>query len=233
MQLRTELAATVLGFMAINLLLVFTAIGLFMRMGPAIDRILKRNDATIMAAEEILAILAHTGSARVDQPDRDRVRAAIDRARNNITESGEQPALDRIQDRLQRALDADAGARIYVVEQLRGLIAINRSAMKSVDQDAQHLGRAGAWAAAFVGLSTLALSVFLTRSLGHRVARPIQELRDTLVASQSGDPFRRCTTRGAAVELRQAMESVNQMLDATAATRDDFEKTDATGTQRL
>jgi methyl-accepting chemotaxis protein len=216
MRLRAELAATVLSFVVINLLLVFSAIGLFVRMGPAIDRILTRNDATIVAAESILEVLARSGGARVAPEARDHVRAAVDRARNNITEPGEEPVLSQILSLLPSALEADPSARVALVEQLRQLIAINRSAMRQVDHDAQRLGRAGAWAAMFVGLATLTLSLFLTRSLGRRIVRPIAELCDTLHAYQSGDWFRRCGTRGAAPELRQAMDAVNQLLDATA-----------------
>ncbi|MBL9079213.1 MAG: hypothetical protein JNL08_17050 [Planctomycetes bacterium] len=216
MPLRTELAATVLGFVLLNLLLVFTAIGLFGRMGPAIDRILQRNDASIGAAEEVLEALARSGDGAVDAAETGRIRAALDRARGNLTEAGEQPALEAVERELPAALAGDAAARQALVARVHDLIAINRAAMRDVDRDAQRLGKAGAWAAALVGLLSLALSLFLTRSLGQRVVLPVLELRDTLRAVRAGDRFRRCMARRASPELQQALEQVNDLLDRTA-----------------
>lgn len=213
MRLHTEMAVTILGFVAINLLLILAAIGLFVRMGPAIDRILRRNDASIAAAETIVLVLARTGLTTVAVEDRTIVQAALTRATDNVTEPGEEQVLQDLQLALPGAFAADHAARDTVLTQLEQLIEINRQAMRQVDQNAQSLGGAGAWAAMIVGSVTLALSLLLTRSLGRRVVYPIQELRDTLQAALSGDRFRRCSTPNAASDLRQAMELVNQMLD--------------------
>lgn len=216
MQLRTELAATVVGFVALNLLLVFTAIGLFARMGPAIERILQRNDASIVAAEEVLETLAVGAGAPVQEREIAAIRQAIGRARGNITEVGEERVLDAIEASLQPALAGAPDARRALVARVHELIAVNRAAMQEVDRDAQHIGSAGAWVAAFVGLLSLALSLFLTRSLARRVLLPVGELRATLAAATSGDRFRRCATKNAAPELRQALDGVNQLLDRVA-----------------
>ena len=183
MQLRTELAATVLGFVTLNLLLVFTAIGLFVRMSPVIERILQRNDATIVAAEEVLESLARASSAPILEADVGRIRSALQRARDNITEPGERQVLIAIEEQLEPALAGEKDARPLLVDQVHELIAINRTAMREVDREAQRLGKAGAWAAAFMGLTSLALCLFLTRSLARRVVWPVRELRDTLIAA--------------------------------------------------
>lgn len=227
MQLRTELAATVLGFVALNLLLVFAAIGLFVRMGPAIERIILRNDTTIVAAEEILDVLARSPADPVPGPDRQRTARALARARNNITEEGEEPILASIAAHLDSALAGEREARTTLIDDLGRLVAINRAAIRKVDRDAQRLGRAGAWAAAFVGLASLAMSLFLTRSLGSRVVRPIRELRDVLRAARSGDRFRRCSVAGASPELRDALSDLNGLLDVETPVRSDEEMTGA------
>lgn len=220
MQLRTELAAVVLGFAAVVLLLAFSAIGLFVRMGPAIDRILTRNDATIVAAEDILEALAASDGAALDTASRDKTHAAITRARENITEPGEQPILDAIDRHLEAALGGDREARRRLLSDVEQLIEVNRAAMREVDRDAQRLGRAGAWVAAGIGLGSLALCLLLSRSLGRRVVRPMRDLRVTLEAARAGDPFRRCNTLGASPELRGVLDEVNELLDERASLRE-------------
>ncbi len=213
MRLRTELAGGVLAFLTLDLLLVFAATGLFVRMGPAIERILTRNDATIAAAEDVLETLARAGSAGLAEAQRARVHAALARAHANVTEPGETEVLDGIDRVVAVALDGDKAARTVLLDRVRELIAINRTAMRQADLDAQRLGTAGAWAASFVGLATVAFGLFLTRTLDRRVVRPIAEIGETLRAAREGNRFRRCSTRGAAHELRSAMESVNHILD--------------------
>jgi len=223
MRLQGELAVVVLGFVALNLLLVFAAIGLFVRMGPAIERILLRNDATIVTAEEILEVLARNPTGPASTTDRERVAVALDRASNNITEGGEEPVIDSIKEYIEPVLEGHEEHRGALVEGLHELVAINRAAMRSVDRDAQRLGTAGAWVASFVGLASLGLTVFLSRSLGSRIVRPILELRQVLLATQSGDRFRRCSIQRAPAELREALTGVNQLLDALAPTGGDGE----------
>jgi len=220
MKLQTELTAVILGCVALNLILALAAISLFLRMGPAIERILLRNDSTIVACEEILEVMARTEDAGVTDADRDHIDAAIRRTRDNITEEGEGPAIEAIAEGVGPALGGDADARRALVDDLHDLIAINRGAMRSADQEAHRLGRAGAWVAAFVGLASLALSLFLCRGLGARIVRPILELRQVLVAAQTGDPFRRCAIRRAPPELKDTLNGVNQILDSRAREHD-------------
>jgi len=213
MRLRTELASTVAGFLALNFLLVFTAIGLFGRMGPAIELILQRNDTTIVAAEEILGAFARHRDVATTAAVRAPIEAALARARNNITEPGEEPLLVAIETQLPAALGGDDQARAALTDKLCALIAINRRAMQQVDRDAQRLGTAGAWAAAFVGMASLGLGLLLTRRLSQRVVRPLQELHATLAAALGGDSFRRANAADASPELREVLANVNQVLD--------------------
>ena len=150
MRLRTELAATVFGFLALNCLLAFAAIGLFGRMGPAIERILERNDATIAAAEDLLTTLAQAPLGPLDAAAEAALEAALLRAQGNITEPGEGPVLQRIEQVMPQAVAGKAEARQALTVEIRELIRINRDAMLTVDRQAQRLGRSGAWAAAVV-----------------------------------------------------------------------------------
>lgn len=212
MQLRSELAATVLAQVLLVLLVVFAAIGLFVRMGPAIERILLRNDTTLAAAEDVLIVLAGAGADAIEGEPRERLMAALQRARENVTEPGEDSVLANVDEHVAGALDGDSEERRALLVGLQELIAVNRAAMQEVDRDAQRLGRAGAWVAATVGLVSLVLCLIVARRLGRRLLAPIVDLDETLRAVHDGDVFRRCSAAGASPELRRALERVNGLL---------------------
>lgn len=55
------------GLIGVNLLFAFACIGLFTRMGPAIERILQENMHSIQAAEEMLFILAGSNGRPINK----------------------------------------------------------------------------------------------------------------------------------------------------------------------
>lgn len=212
MKLRTELLVYTALLAGLNLLLAFGAIGLFVRMGPAIERILRENVASIDAAEEILIEFA-TASGGMTPEGRGRVETALKTIRTNVTEADESPVIARIEQRLDGAARGDAEARTAVIEDLRRLIAINRKAMTAVDEEARRLGAGGAWAAVFVGALSFGLSLLVIVLLRRRLLEPLLELHAVLAAARGGDRFRRCRAFDAAIEVKQAAQSVNTLLD--------------------
>lgn len=218
MELRRDFLITVGVLLAFNILLAFVAIGLFSRMGPAIERILQENVYSIEACEEMLSVLAsHDGA--VPEPARGDFRQALLRARQNISESEEPPILDAIESRAAAALAGSPQSTLLVVEDIRRLIRINRQAMGRVDEEARRLGRAGAWSAVFIALLSFAGSMALVRRLSRRVVTPLLELHDTLEAARKGDPYRRCHFSDLPNELRTALKGVNHLLDTAQEVR--------------
>lgn len=213
MRLQNELTMALLCFMAMNLLLALASIGLFVRMGPAVERILQRNDETIIAAEEILAVLASSTSGGVEDR-RDRALSALGRIRENVTEADEPAAIQVIEENLGPALAGETASRESLIEALGRLIRINRSAMLDADLEAQRLGRSGAWAAAIVAGASLVLGLMLGARLSRRVVRPLLELRSVLRAVQAGDRYRRSTSQRAAVEIQDTLRDLDSLLDA-------------------
>ena len=212
MKLRTELLVYTALLAGLNLVLAFGAIGLFVRMGPAIDRILRENVASIDAAESILIEFA-AASGGIAPEGRGRVDAALESIRTNVTEAEESPVIARIEQRLNGAAQGDAEARSAVIEDLRMLIAINRKAMTAVDQEARRLGAGGAWGAVFVGTLSFGLSLLVIVLLRRRLLEPLLELHAVLSAARAGDRFRRCRAFDAANEVKQVAQSVNTLLD--------------------
>ena len=213
MDLRRELLLTIGTLVLLNLLLAFGAIGLFVRMGPAIARILEENVHSIVAAEGILADLGAAGDTPLDAAAELRVRQNLAQAQQNVTEAEERPILALLQQQLPNAIAADLPARQKTVHLLQQLIQINRDAMRHVDEEARRLGAAGAWAAVFVGFVSFLLSLLVVVRLQKRVLRPLVDLHEVLDDAQRGNQLRRCRPSDAPREVLQVTQSVNALLD--------------------
>lgn len=218
MELRRELLLTIGVLVLLNLLLAFGAIGLFIRMRPAIERILHENVYSTVAAEEMLAELAHAGSAPLTPEARARVGQALDNAKLNVTEEEERPVLAALERAMPSAMEGDADARRHAVASARQLIQINRVAMQEVDDEARRLGSAGAWAAVFIGFLSFLMSVVVVVRLQKRFVRPLVDLHQVLVGARAGDRLRRCGVADAPREVIQVTQAVNRLLDERLVT---------------
>ncbi len=233
MELRRELLLTMGALVVLNLLLALGAIGLFVRMGPAIDRILQENVYSIVAAEEILGALAapREGADRatwaLTDADRRQVLEALANAERNVTEKAERPVLHTLERVLPAAMNGEATARRQAVAAVGELIQINRQAMRVVDEEARRLGTAGAWAAVFVGFLSFLLSVLVFVRLQRRVVRPLLDLHDVLEDNRHGQKLRRCRRTEAPREVIQVSEAVNHLLDERLQRRADRGAADA------
>lgn len=213
MEPRRELLLTIGALVLINLVLAFGAIGLFVRMGPAIERILQENVYSIVAAEEMLAELAQAGSEPLSPEARARVQHALGNAKRNVTEEEERPVVAAIERAMPSAMEGEPEGRRLAVGSVRQLIQINRDAMRNVDREARRLGAAGAWAAVFVGFLSFLLSVFVIVRLQKRFVRPLVELHQVLEGAREGDRLRRCRLTDAPTEVIQVTQAVNRLLD--------------------
>jgi uncharacterized membrane protein len=213
MELRRELLLTIGALVLLNLFLAFGAIGLFVRMGPAIERILQENVYSIVAAEGMLAELAEAGGEPLTPEAQARVRRALDNTKQNVTEEEERPILATLDRALPSAMEGEPEGRRQAVGAVRQLIQINRDAMRKVDEEAQRLGSAGAWTAVFVGFLSFLLSVFVVVRLQKRFVRPLVDLHQVLEGAREGNRLRRCRLPDAPREVIQVTQAVNRLLD--------------------
>lgn len=213
MELRRELLWTLGVVVLLNLLLAFGAVGLFVRMGPAIERIHLENLSSILAAEQMLAELAEAGSHPPTLIAQSRMRLALSGAQQNVTEGEEVVVLARLERLLPQVLEGDEVARTESVEALRSLVEINRAAVERVDARARRLGSGGAWAAVLIGFLSFLLSLGVAIRLQRRFVQPLVELHGVLEATRQGDRLRRCRHPDAPVEVIQVTHAVNALLD--------------------
>lgn len=198
----------------LNLLMALAAVGIFMRMAPAIALIIERNERSLQAGEEMMAALALADVVGNREDLRLQFKAALLRASQNITEVDERAALDRIKAVAGEAFLSDPGARQQLVSALVWLGQINREAMIRADRNAQQLGYAGAWGIVFMAACTFFTGLIFIHTLGRRVVRPLEEIHAVILAQRQGDTRRRCSGgEELSRDMREVFSGINEMLD--------------------
>lgn len=213
MELRRELFFAIGVLLALNVLLAFVSIGLFARMGPAIEGILHSKASRIAASEEILATLAEASVAAVAPYRQAKAIDAIAAAKRNASNPKERILLESMDMNLQAALAGDKRAIMLEIRSARQLIQMHRRVMHNMDRRAQQLGVAGAWAVVFMGFLSFVLSFVAIKRLARRVMAPMMELGNVLASVRQGDRYRRCQRREAPVEIAQIFRNINTLLD--------------------
>jgi hypothetical protein len=209
-----RIAWVVIALAALQIATSLSAIGLFGRMSPAIQRILLENAVSLTAAEEMAVALAETSD---DTTARRRFDAALSRARANVTEPEEPALLATLAASSGPAFAGDADARRRTLDAIAALGRVNREAMARADSEARRLGRAGAWAMTLLGLLGLAGAVLAVRRMGREVLTPLAEVAAVLDAEARGDHRRRCSVAAASGEMRRLLEGVNALADRAGA----------------
>lgn len=213
MQLRREFLIGLGTLVTLNVLFAFGAIGLLLRMSPAIERILQENVYSIEATEDMLSLLVESARQSSRDVTLQQFEQALQRARNNVTEAEEIPVLQTIQQHYRAAIGGDEQAVGTLVRALQRLIHINQSAMEATGKEAQRLGFAGAWVAVLVALVSFMISLIVVHKLEERVVNPFVELYRVLQSVLAGNPYRRCREIDAPEEIKRVLSSVNVILD--------------------
>lgn len=220
MRLSDEIKLSVLGLLALQALTSFGAIGLLARMSPAIERILSENLYSIRSSEQMLAALAllpttpEEGAARVRA-----MQEGLARAKGNVTEASERPALATIEANAARALAGEPGPLRETVAAIRELAAVNHASTERADQEAQRLGAAGAWAAALLGGAGLVLGAVVVRLQLKRVVLPVLDLQGTVEAFRQGDRHRRTNRSATPAEFQEVGRLLDELIDRALAPR--------------
>lgn len=219
MTLRGSFLAGIGALVVIHLATAFGAIGLLVRMSPAVQDILAENVYSTEAAEDVMAALLLSAAGR-DGDNQKRFSDALARARANVTEEGEIQAIDDLERLGPGAFAGDSEAIVSAIAAVERLTMINREAMQLASDRALNLGVTGAWAAVSLALAGFMVSVLVVRRIIRGVVEPVEELESVVDASMHGDSFRRCQARTASREMRQVLDTVNELLDLAHRTAD-------------
>lgn len=197
----------------LNLLMALGTIKVFMRMAPAIEGIIERNERSLKAGEEMLAALVLADGGAMDEMYRADFNAALERAKNNVTEADEAEVLAAIA-RVSAAAFASKGeARWETVAAIVRLGEINRAAMVRADLAARQLGHAGAWGVVFMATCVFLAGVIFIRGVTRRVVKPLEEVHAVIMAQRRGETMRRCSGADLPQEAKLIFGGINEILD--------------------
>lgn len=227
MKLRDQVQYKLLTIAILIVILSSSAIGLFIRMSPAIDTILRENDFSVVAVEGMLTSLLYSHTGQYHSTAASAFESAYQAALQNVTEPGEAEALERINRFRTGAFAGDQRSLEIVVAELGTLADINRRAMRRGDQAAHRLGAAGAWGVAMLGIFGFGIIVLFMRRIQRQVILPILDIHDTVRGAARGAPGRRAgPAPGAPEEILIVQRNVNALLDAQYQSLPDQEKQD-------
>lgn len=209
MNARNELQLAISIVVLLNLTLAFGAVGLFARMGPAIDRILDENATSIVAAERMTLSLSKTTENLAEL--RPELQTELTRLSQNVTEPEEGEVIDKLSEDLAQL--EQPGGRERLLQHLVRVSEINHAAMERAGAAATRIGNAGAWAAVWVGLLSLSLTLVVLSRLRQRLIEPLEVVAAVLRDTREGDHRRRCHAIDAPPQLERIMEDLNRLLD--------------------
>lgn len=198
----------------LNIIMAFGAIGVFLRMAPAIEVILEKNDASLGACENMLAQIAGiTSEAAKNEALLIEFERSLALARGNVTEEEEPEAIRAIDAVYKEAFGNVQQAKRESIVAVQKLAQINRNAMDHADKRARSLGNAGAWWVVFMASCTFGAALYIMRRHQKNLIEVLEEINAVLNAHRLGDHMRRCSGAGLPSEIRHIYKGINDLLD--------------------
>jgi hypothetical protein len=214
MQLAQTIKWGAWSLLALNLMMAFGSIWVFMRMAPAIETIIDQNGRSLQACEQMLAALALTDPSNKNSDQlQSAFTTALNRAKNNITEKEEPGAIEAISQHFKQAFAGNTASREETVTSIQHLSQINRAAMVTADQKARQFGKAGAWGIVFMASAVFMAGMLFIKELKRSFIKPIEEIHSVIQAVKTGDTIRRCTGPDAPQDIRIIFGELNDILD--------------------
>ncbi|KAF1080450.1 MAG: hypothetical protein GQF41_3274 [Candidatus Rifleibacterium amylolyticum] len=201
----------------INLLMAFGAIGIFMRMTPAIAEIISNNERSLQACEEMLTAIALSANKIGNISEhRNSFKRALDRARNNVSEEEEPAMIEIISQNFEDVFAGKSNAVTLTTNAILELSRINRNAMMNADKRAQQLGRGGAWGIVFMAIFSFVTGIVFIQQMTKKLLQPLEEIKTVLIEHQSGETRRRCAGANLPTDIRGIFGIINRLLDRTS-----------------
>ena len=198
----------------LNLFMALGSIWIFMRMAPAIEVIIDRNERSLQACEEMLASLAMiTEDGAENEGLKIKFVDALKRAQKNITENEEPVALESIQVGFSDAFIGNITARKNTVSAIIFLGKINREAMIKADLRAKQFGYAGAWGIVFMAVCMFFVGILFKRNLSKGLIKPLEEIDAVISARIKGDTLRLCSGSDLPGDVKKVFNDLNDFLD--------------------
>lgn len=208
----------------INLLMGFGAIGIFARMSPAIADIIKKNERSLKACENMLVALTRSIYGKTERLAAKKLFVeSMEGAFKNISEKEEASTIEMIRQNYEKYFnDNDLNSLNLITERIQKLSDINRKAMQEADIEAQHLGKSGAWGIVFMATFSFITGLLFLKNLSIKLLKPLEEIVNVLNANQNGDFKRRCSGINLPSDVKGIFGLINKLLDRTITPNHDF-----------
>jgi hypothetical protein len=214
MKISNSIATGTWILIAINLLMAFGSIWIFNRMAPAIEVIIKQNERSLFACEQMMSALVEQNYETISNSILiENFNTALDFASQNITEEGESTQIELIRTHYLEALKGDLPASAITLKAIKDLSQINRLAMEQADDSARRLGNSGAWGIVFMASAIFGFGLFFYRRVKRNLITPLEEIHTVLHDVGEGNKFRRCTGTELPNEIHEIYREVNKLLD--------------------
>jgi hypothetical protein len=196
-----------------NLLMAFCSIWILMRMSPAIEHIIKRNEKSLYACQIMLASLAEYQHDKTEKKLIKNFEKALGDAKKNITENGEKKQLENIEQNYHSAFNGDILKKQKTISHITNLSEINRQAMISADLKAKQYGYAGAWAIVFMAGFVYFTGHVFKRTVNKNLLAPIDEIHKVIISNLKNEKMRRCSGTDLPKDIEKIFSDINKYLD--------------------
>ncbi|MBQ6516696.1 hypothetical protein IJI31_05900 [bacterium] len=179
----------------------------FQRLEPFVNTLNNCNTKSLYYAEQMLSSI----SLKKDLP---RFEEYLKKAKNNITEKGEQEILDEI---TYDYLPAFKGNKIYeekTVDKISELSKINILAMESAGAKAERIKSVGIWIILFPSIFIWIIGLTLLSKIKRTFIKPIQELNSVIFEYNQGNKMRRCPSYTISKDIQKLYDGINRILDS-------------------
>ena len=178
----------------------------FQRLEPFVNTLNSSNTETLYYTEQMLSSISVKKDLKIFEEN-------LNKAKKNITETGEKEAIDKIADNYLPAFNGDKKTEEETVNEITELSKINRIAMEKAGLRAKKMQTVGIWIIIFPSIFILIIGLTLLARLKRTFIKPIQELNDVIFDYNSGNHMRRCPSYTISKDLQKLYDGINRILD--------------------
>lgn len=178
----------------------------FLKLEPYINTLNSRNTQSLYYAEQMLSSISAKKDLKIFEHN-------LEKAKNNITEVGEEKILNKIADNYLPAFRGDKKTEDIKIDEIAELSKINRIAMERAGKIAKKTEIVGVWIILFPSIFIWIIGLTILAGLKKTFIKPIQELNNVILEYNKGNKMRRCPSYTHSKDLQKLYDGINKILD--------------------
>ena len=178
----------------------------FLELEPYINTLNSHNTQSLYYAEQMLSSISA-------KKDIDVFERNLEKAKNNVTEVGEEEILNKIADNYLPAFKGSKEIEEEKIGEIAELSKINRLAMQREGRVAKKTESVGIWVILFPSIFIWIIGFTILARLKKTFIKPIQELNDVILDYNKGNKMRRCPSYTISKDLQKLYDGINRILD--------------------